>query len=400
VEGAVRLGAWVPFERLPDLLRWFTGADLGATTIRRLTETAGAAYVAVQTADVARLERECPAPPAGPPVQQVSVDGAMVPLRGAGEWAEVKTLAIGTVQPPVLSQEGEPEVHVTELSYFSRMTDAETFGRLATVETHRRGVETAGTVCGVVDGAEWCQAFLALHRPDAVRILDFPHAAGYLAQVAQATFGAGTAASAWLDAQRHALKHGAPAAVLAAVRAARDRVAADGDAAARAVVETSLAYLEKRRAQLAYAAFQAQGYPIGSGIVESANKLVVEARLKGAGMHWAREHVDPIVALRTIACSDRWAEAWPQLVQQVRTQHRAAAAQRRVARATRRAVLLAPPAPGPAPAGVAPGARPRQPAPTVPPPATEAPALAPRRPAANHPWRRRAVLPKPSLQAA
>ena len=29
--------------------------------------------------------------------------------------------------------------------------------------------------------------------------------------------------------------------------------------------------------------------PIGSGTVESANTLVVEARLKGAGMHWARE---------------------------------------------------------------------------------------------------------------
>ena len=54
--------------------------------------------------------------------------------------------------------------------------------------------------------------------------------------------------------------------------------------------------------------------------VESANKVVVESRLKGAGMHWARPHVNPLVALRTIACSDRWAEAWPQIAQQVRHQ--------------------------------------------------------------------------------
>ncbi len=40
-----------------------------------------------------------------------------------------------------------------------------------------------------------------------------------------------------------------------------------------------------------YARFQALGYPIGSGAVESANKLVVEARLKGSGLHWAREHI-------------------------------------------------------------------------------------------------------------
>jgi hypothetical protein len=349
-------------------------------------------------------------------VQQGSGDGATVPLRGKGEWAEVKPVAIGTVQPPVRTHHGEAEVHGTELSYSSRLADAATSGRLATVEPHRRGVETAGVVCGVADGAEGCQAFLDLHRPDAVRILDFPHAAGYLAQVAQAASGAGTAAaSAWRDAQRHALKHGSPATVPAAGRAARDRVAAAGDAAARAVVEAGLASLEQRQAQPAYAASQAQGYPIGSGIVESADKLVVEARLKGAGMHWARGHVDPMLALRTIACSDRWAEAWPQIVARVRAQHRAAAAERRADRATRRAILLAPPAPGPA-AGAPPGAQPPQPAAAAPPPGPTAPPAAapppapaapaeprthaPRRPAANHPWRQRAVLPKPRLQAA
>jgi hypothetical protein len=56
------------------------------------------------------------------------------------------------------------------------------------------------------------------------------------------------------------------------------------------------------------------------------NKLVVEARLKGTGMHWARPHVDPLVALRNIACSDRWEEAWPQISCELRRQ----AAQRRV----------------------------------------------------------------------
>jgi hypothetical protein len=173
-EGATRLGAWVPFERVPELLRLFTGTRLSASTLQRVTEAAGAAAVAVQTAAVERLERDLPAPAAGPAVLQMSVDGAMVPLRGKGEWAEVKTLAIGEVQPAVVDRHGEREVPVTALSYFSRLADAETFSRLATVETHRRGVETAGTagtVCGVVDGAEWCQGFLDLHRPDAVRIL-------------------------------------------------------------------------------------------------------------------------------------------------------------------------------------------------------------------------------------
>ncbi len=368
VEGAVRLGTWVPFERLPEFVRLFTGARLSASTIQRLTETAGAAYEAVQTAEVARLERECPPPPAGPAVQQVSVDGAMVPLRGKGEWAEVKTLAVGTAQPPARNKEGEPEVHVTELSYFSRMTDHATFTRLATVES-----------------------FLDVHRLDAVRILDFSHATGYLAQIAQATFGEGTAeATGWLAAQRHALKHASPAVVLAAVRQAQAVVARRGDPLALEVVTKSLAYLEKRRDQLAYATFQQQGYPIGSGIVESANKTVVEARLKGAGMHWAPAHVNPLLALRTVACADRWSEAWPHIVHHVRHQQRAAATARRAARPPRPcAVATSPPPPVTPPPPTAPLLPRRDPL-----------SYGPGRPAPNHPWKRRFIVPSRRTLAA
>src|SRR6266545_2121530 len=136
IEGAVRLGTWVPFARAAEFVRLFTGVRLGEDTVRRLTEGAGAAYEAVQTAEATRLARECPAPPAGPDVQQLSVDGAMVPLRGKGEWAEVKTLTIGTVgtEAPVapVAPVGSAapvawEARATELSYFSRLADHTTF---------------------------------------------------------------------------------------------------------------------------------------------------------------------------------------------------------------------------------------------------------------------------------
>ncbi len=70
-------------------------------------------------------------------------------------------------------------------------------------------------------------------------------------------------------------------------------------------------YREARREQIRSAECEAAGYPIWSGLVESATKLVVEARLKGAGRHWAPDHVNPLVALRAIACSNRWDETWP-----------------------------------------------------------------------------------------
>jgi len=104
----------------------------------------------------------------------------------------------------------------------------------------------------------------------------------------------------------HILKHRGPRPLL--------RILTKLQASPLAVValEEPLEYLRKREALMDYPRYQREGWPLGSGMVESANKIVMQARLKGAGMHWAPEHVNPMLALRTAVCSDRWSEAWDQ----------------------------------------------------------------------------------------
>jgi hypothetical protein len=395
-ECLVRLGTWLPFEQAPGALRFLARVEVSAETVRRLTEAAGAAQVAVDEADVERLERDNPASPPGPALLQVSVDGALVPLVG-GDWAEVRTVALGRVLQTTTAA-GPRFVRTTDLSYFSRLATAEELRRAAWPELYRRGIETAETVCAVQDGADWLQSFVSVFRPDAVRILDFPHAAEYLSAAAQAVFGAGTAAtSEWLGRQLHEFKHGDPERVLAAVAALPvERAALPAEATTQRA--TTLTYLSKRRAQIRYADFQAAGYPIGSGLVESANKLVVEARLKGSGMRWARPNVNPLVALRSVACSDRWAEAWPRLSAHLRRQARARATARRTARRTARPTPpprispAAPLAPFPAaPPSMAP------PAPATVPPPPRPKTIVNGRPTADHPWKRaRACSSRPA----
>jgi hypothetical protein len=383
-EQLVRLSTWMPFARAAREFQWFTHVPVSEFLTRQLSEAAGAAYVEVQTAQVKGLEGTTPPAPAGPPLQLLSADGAMVPLVH-GEWTEVKTVVVGTVQPPVL-EKGAAVVHTTELSYFSRLAPAEEFGRLSLVEMHRRGVERAGQVCAVTDGAVWEQGFIDLHRHDAVRILDFPHAAEHVTQAGQVVHGEETPAlKAWLADSLHELKHGSPDGVLERLRALHQEAVAQGVPQA-SVIQDSVEYLKKRRAQIAYAEFQAQGYPIGSGSVESGNKLVVEVRLKGSGMHWARTHVNPMLALRNIACNDRWAEAWPQIEQHRRQQERVARAQRwQQRRGPRPSVASMPPSSRPE------DAPPRRRAAPVPRPTSQRkPRTAtgkPHPPAANHPWR-------------
>jgi hypothetical protein len=374
-----------------EALSFFPGVTASEATARRPTAGAGAAYEAVQTAAVEALEEEWPAAPSGPRVQRLSVDGAMVPLRHH-EWAEGKTLAMGTVTSPV-RERGEGVVHPQERSSFSRLPEAETFGRVALVETPRRGTATAKTGCAVSDGAEWSQGFVDLHRPEAVRLVAFPPALTAVAQAGQAVLGEETEAfTPWFPTPRQRLYHGDPEGGLRA----RRRVAATATrrraAAAATTVRERLGDVAKRRSRLDDAWFQACGYPIGSGRVESANQLVVERRRKGGGRHWARAPVKPLVARRAMACSDRWQEAWPQIAPY--GQHQARERRWQPQRARRQAKA---PAPAPLPPSAPPAARTPAPAQVArpaprrarPPRPTACPgATGPYRPPADHPWRR------------
>ena len=298
-EGLAHLSTWMPFARAAQLLEDFMGVRVSRATARRITQQAGETYLAVETAEAERIEREQPPVPAGAEKQALSADGAFVPLVG-GEWAEVKTLVLAEV-----SRNKQGEVCTRQPSYFSRMSTAETFGKLALVETHRRGLEEAAQVCAVMDGAEWLQGFVNYHRVDAVRILDFPHAAEYVSAFGQAVSQAGGKVTTdWLDEQLHRLKHEGPQALLADLRALQAKHPEVE------LLREHLTYLSKREGHMQYPTYQADGWPIGSGIVESANKVVVETRLKGAGMHWKRENVNAMLALRNAVCNDRWAAAW------------------------------------------------------------------------------------------
>jgi hypothetical protein len=169
-EHLVHLATWMPFARAAQLLEDLTGVQVSEATVRRHTEKGGQAYVEVQTQQSQASVSVTDQVKRAPEKLAISSDGASVPLLHK-QWAEVRTLVIGEVGPT------NKEVHTHNHSYFSRMIDAATFIEQAEVETRRRQVLEATEVCAVTDGVLWLQELVDLHRPDAVRILDFPHAA-------------------------------------------------------------------------------------------------------------------------------------------------------------------------------------------------------------------------------
>ncbi len=163
-EHLAHLAVWMPFKRACQMLEEFLGIQVSEPTVRRGTQRAGTLY---ETRQTVQSQQTSQAEAAATPCEKlvISTDGAYVPLL-KGEWAEVRTVAIGHVKEKV-SRQGQREVHTDQLSYFSRMIDAERFGELAEVEMRRRGVSQAKAVCAVTDGADWIQGFIDLHRPDA-----------------------------------------------------------------------------------------------------------------------------------------------------------------------------------------------------------------------------------------
>jgi hypothetical protein len=373
-EHLTHLAVWMPYARAADMLEKLLGVQVSEVTVRRSTQRVGTLYEARQTTQSQQTSQTLTE--TTPCEQQViSTDGAYVPLV-KGDWAEVRTVAIGQVKEKVTAK-GQREIHTDQISYFSRMTDAETFGELAEVEMRRRGVCQAKAVCAVTDGADWIQGFIDLHRPDALRVLDFPHAAEHLHLLIEALQQAGmTLPPNAFDRCLHILKHRGPAPLLRCF----DRLPTRYQELE--AVQKQMQYFGKRLSLMQYPDSQRAGWPIGSGMVESANKVVVQARLKGAGMHWAPAHVNPMLALRTAACNERWEEAWQESSAEQQKQRQSKRQQQATARIQSQlsSVLLLllrfrPSTPKPAP----PSPRLAEPAATLP---------GSSRPSAHHPWKR------------
>lgn len=320
----VRLASWMPFEQARELLQDLVGMRVSKATARRATLHTAVAALAVCEAEVERLKQEVPQAPGGADKQAMSGDGAFVHLVGS-EWVEVKTVVMGEV-----TRNKRGEVCMQHVSSFSRLADAERFAEAALVETHRRGLERAAQVCAVQDGAEWLQGLVDYHRADAVRILDFAHAASAVSDIGEAVRAAGGRLPAtWLEGALHRLKHQGPDRVLKHLAWVTARYPSP-------LAQEKLTYLQKREAHMQYPTYQAAGWPLGSGSVESANKVVVEARLKGAGMRWRRQNVNPMLVLRNAVCNRQWNETWATSVAQrraLRASQRQADSQQHLTRA-------------------------------------------------------------------
>ena len=69
-------------------------------------------------------------------------------------------------------------------------------------------------------------------------------------------------------------------------------------ATAQDIIRAVYAYLERHREHIDYAKYKALGLPLGSGMVESACKWLIQQRFKGIGMRWSENGFNHLLHLR------------------------------------------------------------------------------------------------------
>ena len=69
-------------------------------------------------------------------------------------------------------------------------------------------------------------------------------------------------------------------------------------ATAQDTLRTVYAYLERHREHIDYAKYKELEFPLGSGMVESACKWLIQQRFKGVGMRWSEDGFIHLLHLR------------------------------------------------------------------------------------------------------
>lgn len=239
----------------------------------------------------------------------LAMDGVLVYILGEG-WKEVKTGCVFNYEPRLAwcaqSKEWVERVKATNQSYVAYLGEPEPFAKLLSAEAEQRGYDQAGQRVCVGDGAKWIWNLCSTCFPTGQEIVDWYHAVEHLWTAGRLAYGTQPELlHRWVKRRKDELWLGHIDTVVGQIQAL-----AQPTAAPVADLQTEAGYFLTNNRRMQYQEFREEGYPLGSGMVESGCKQLVTVRMKGPGMRWSRSGAENMIALRTEYLSDRWDDAW------------------------------------------------------------------------------------------
>lgn len=315
------------FELAAEAYRDAVGGPMSKDSLRRITqgwgqqverrrqETAERASAPAQVGESPRERRVAEVEPIEGRAN-ISTDGGMILVRNEG-WKEVKLTAISEVEVRAAGEraaqadqpsrrDADPVVTLKRHSYQAGLWDADEMALHQYSEGLRRGIDHCRRLSSVNDGAPWIERITDTNFPNAVQIVDWSHASRRLWSVGKAVYGDQTMQTKqWTEQQLDRLWNGDVTQVV--------RTLEDMDLTLDPwpdEVRQAPGYFKSNQPRMCYARFRADGYPIGSGTVESGIKTVVHHRMRRPGRGWQRPNAQTMLAGLSELHSGRFDRAW------------------------------------------------------------------------------------------
>jgi hypothetical protein len=315
------LAVFVPFATAARLLRWYGGGPVSPRAVWCWVQAAGQRAMDRLEAPLAAVARGA-LPPEEPLAAEraaaplvMGADGVMVPFRpsagqpeGKTKWREIKVGVLARLGRH-RTRTGKVVARLYQRRLVAVLGDIDALKPRLWLEAVRQGILSASQVVWLSDGARGLWRLFDERLADyATGILDFYHAAQHLWKAAAAWLdGRASGARRWFGWARHRLRHGHPDGVLADLIEALE---VDGlPDSARDTLMTVYAYLDRHRDHIDYERYKELAFPLGSGMVESACKWLIQQRFKGVGMRWSEDGFNHLLHLR-LAWVNGSFEAW------------------------------------------------------------------------------------------
>jgi hypothetical protein len=310
------------FEKGAELLEEMGGVRLSESTVERTTEDVGDRIAALGGQGITfgpRVQWSWQLDAQGRTVAYASIDATGTRQQGpGGRHADGRMAYVGSIFNPAPPRESaqpvpNPKRAALQARYLAGLYALEEMGPLMRQLATRVGMEQAEVWVALTDGGAGLEAFMQqnFNRADLVLILDFYHAASYLEKLAKVLHPQDEQASQ-AQAQQWCslLKAEGGAVTLEVLR--QGPWPARKSAALREQLQAVLTYFGNNVHRMAYPEYLAEGWHIGSGVVESACKTVVGQRLKGPGMRWGEGGAHALCHVRALYRSEKgqWRAFW------------------------------------------------------------------------------------------
>ncbi len=238
----------------------------------------------------------------------IAMDGGKLQIRQEG-WKEFKAGTVFDIASRLernpLTQELEPQAHAVATSYVAVLGGPTRFGRVLWSEAVQRGFPQAGERIALGDGAPWIWNLTNEHFSGSRQVVDWYHAKEHLAKAGALLFGEGSVeAHRWVKRMETPLYQGRITYLVAELQeqAKTHRRVAE-------VLRKEAGYFETNARRMQYLETREDGFPIGSGMVESGIKQF-RTRFTGPGMRWSRTSAERLLPLRAAILSHRFEQVW------------------------------------------------------------------------------------------